>query len=89
MMHRIELADRFNQVMIIYICIFLAYSFYGIYVKSIFHISRLTVLFITLSFSVQLYAMFRLYIPENKRYTMFVWDAKGREYIDTSKLFKY
>ena len=89
MMHRIELADRFNQVMIIYICIFLAYSFYGIYVKSIFHISRLTVLFITLSFSVQLYAMFRLYIPENKWYTMFVWDAKGREYIDTSKLFKY
>lgn len=89
MMHRIELADRFNQVMIIYICIFLAYSFYGIYVKSIFHISRLTVLFITLSFSVQLYAMFRLYIPENKWYTMFVWDAKGREYIDTLKLFKY
>ena len=90
-MSKIELFDRYNQIMIIYYCIFSAVMFKTLFSKFKYASMKVSIYIVGLSVlsCLQQFRTITLMYYEkshNKWYSMYIWDAHGRQSIDIEQL---
>lgn len=80
-MHNIELFDRMNQLLIFFQCIIGGYCFYYS-----FHNRKIWLIGFLLFFWQIKMIVSNVVIPDNKWYTLYIWDSKGKDSIDKEYL---